>query len=242
MIRKIKHELLHVRNHEIQQIMSTASAPTPEKSTLSSIDDPGAGNPCPFLRALVSRGSLNKNYDKPNHIAKVIHDVAKCGYSPAPDLYKPAISFVATIANGMWPWQVAHNLWYGTHLSNLRGGMLDKKGGGSQIFSEKGMINKAQLERMASFGSEKVDAQTGYTEVGLNMKEINNFIDANANRAKDLPGALSPRLCKIFASQEYPVLLRVMGKPGKDGERYLSMAEVISLWEERKLPSRFNES
>jgi len=210
---------------------------TSEKPTV----DPGVNNPCPFLRALFTRGSIKKDYEKPQHLAEIIHTIASRGYSPTPDLSTYAISFVGSIANGIWPSQITQNILYGTHVSNLRGGLLDKKGGGSQILSENGIINQTQLDRMASFGSKKVDVNTGRNEMGLNLNEINSFIDANAQRSKEIPGAMSPRLGKIFAAQEYPVLLRVMGKPGKDGERYLSMDEVTRLWVDRELPSRFDE-
>jgi hypothetical protein len=36
---------------------------------------------------------------------------------------------------------------------------------------------------------------------------------------------------------EFPILLRVMGKQGRD-ERYLSIAEVKTLFAERRLPER----
>jgi hypothetical protein len=205
--------------------------------------DPGPNNPCPVLRALVSRGDFQKDYEKPSHVGEVIiSTVAKRGYPPTPQLSQGAIAFVATIANGLWPWQIARNLWYGTHLSGLRGGILDKKGGGSRILSVDGAVNKSQLDRMASFGSDKVDTESGTVEIGLNKDEIQRFIDANVARAKEIPTAKPQWACKLFASLEYPVLLRVMGKPGKDGERYLSMAEVATLWEQHIFPSRFDDS
>lgn len=202
--------------------------------------DPGPNNPCPVLRALVSRGDLRRDYEKPSQIAAAIRTVSRHGYPPQPDLSQGLLIGVAAIANGLWPWNIAYNLWHGTHLSGLRGAVLDKKGGGSQILSVDGTITTSQLDRMASFGSNKVDAISGDVELGLNADEIQRFIDANVARAKEVPGAEPQWACKLLASAEYPVLLKVMGKPGKDGIRYLSMDEVRTLWVQRKFSSRFD--
>jgi len=72
-------------------------------------------------------------------------------------------------------------------------------------------MDTTQLDRMASFGSDKVDVNTGQVELGLNRNEIQKFITANVQRAKDIPGAVSPTLCKMFAEQEYPVFITSHG-------------------------------
>jgi hypothetical protein len=224
-------------------IMALSTPTEVSSSSLSSLAsvDPGPNNPCPVLRALVSRGDLNRDYEKPSHIGAILGMVSKRGYPPKPEVSQGLVTIVATIANGLWPWNIASTLWYGTHLSGLRGAILDKKGGGSQILSSvDGTINKSQLDRMASFGSNKIDALSGTIELGLNQNEIQHFIDANVDRAKDIPMAKPQWACKLLASAEYPVLLKVMGKPGKDGTRYLSMDEVRTLWEQRKFPSRLD--
>jgi len=192
-------------------------------------------NPCPFLRSLVSVGELNNDFEKPSHIGQVIENVAKRGYG-SPIVSPKALTFTAAIANGLWPWQIATVLVHGTHLSALRGGPLDKKGAGSRILNDKGIVEKAELQRMSSFGSTKIDSSNGLEEIGLNQVEITKFMDANFARAVGHRRIVDRA---IIMPLEFPELCKVMGKVGQDGERYLSMDEVTTLFENRSLPSRF---
>jgi hypothetical protein len=193
-----------------------------------------ANNPCPFLRALVSQGELSDSYEKPIHVAEVIADVAERGYG-SPSLSKPPIAVIAAIANGLWPWQIGKAFLHGTHLSGLRNGPLDKRGAGSRILNFDGVVEKNELDRMASYGSTKIDTATGVAETGLNQAEITKFMDSNFARAV----GRRRKIDRSLMNGEFPVLCKVMGKQGKDNERYLSMAEVKTLFEKRSLPSRF---
>ena len=58
-------------------------------------------------------------------------------------------------------------------------------------------------------------------------------MDANFARAKGRRRAIDRGLM----NGEFPILLRVIGKQGRD-ERYLSVADVKTLFAERLLPER----
>ena len=188
-------------------------------------------NPCPFLRALVAEGLLNDSCEPLGHLASTIREVARTG-DGQPDLSYAAIVLIALIANGLTPQRLARTAIRGVQLSALRGGPLDKKGAGSGILDQTGAFDPGQLDRMASFGSRKLDADGG-VEIGLNLAEITRFMDANFARAEGRRRKIDRRLM----DGEFPILLRVMGKQGRD-ERFLSVAEVKTLFAERRLPER----
>jgi hypothetical protein len=188
-------------------------------------------NPCPFLRALVSEGLVSDSYAPLAELTGTIQKVARAG-DGKPELPSVPIVLIALIANGLNPLQLVRTALAGVHLSALRGGPLDKKGAGSGILDQTGSFDQSQLERMASFGSEKVDAD-GNAEIGLNPAEITKFMDANFARAEGRRRKIDRRLM----DGEFPILLRVIGKQGRD-ERYLSIAEVKTLFAERRLPDR----
>jgi hypothetical protein len=188
-------------------------------------------NPCPFLRALVSEGLLSDAYEPLKHLSDTIRTVARTG-DGAPAIDALPILLIALIANGLSPPKLLHTAVHGVQLSALRGGPLDKKGAGSGILDQSSRFDQSQLDRMATFGSDKVDAD-GTAETGLNLAEITKFMDANFARAKGRRRMIDRRLM----DGEYPILLRVIGKQGRD-ERYLSIAELKTLMAERRLPDR----
>jgi hypothetical protein len=188
-------------------------------------------NPCPFLRALVSDGRLNNAYEPLGHLTGTIQQVARTG-DGNPELHGAPIFLIALIANGLWPHQLINTAVQGVHLSGLRGGPLDKKGVGSRILDATGSFVQSELDRMATFGSPKVDAD-GSTEIGLNEAEITKFMDANFARG----AAYRRNIDRKLMDGEFPILLRVIGKQGRD-ERYLSVSDVKTLFAERQLPER----
>ncbi|MBV9984988.1 hypothetical protein [Bradyrhizobium sp.] len=188
-------------------------------------------NPCPFLRALVAEGLLSDQYEPLKHLSDTIRTVARTGDGTA-ELHATPIILIALVANGLSPLQLVRTRVHGVHLSALRGGPLDKKGAGSGILDQSSRFDQSQLDRMATFGSEKVDAN-GNTEIGLNLAEITKFMNANFARAKGRRRLIDRRLM----DGEFPILLRVMGKQGRDA-RYLSIAELKTLFAERRLPER----
>jgi hypothetical protein len=91
------------------------------------------------------------------------------------------------------PLQLARTAVRGLHLSALRGGPLDKKGAGSGILDQSSAFDQDQLDRMASFGSQKLDA-VGGADIGLNLAEITRFMDANFARAEGRRRKIDRRL------------------------------------------------
>src|SRR5439155_13368045 len=70
---------------------------------------------------------------------------------------------------------------------------------------------------------------------GLSGSEITAYMNANFERAAAHRRAIDRKLME----GEWPVLLRIMGK-GEGEARYLSVAEVRTLFTERRLPERIN--
>ena len=67
---------------------------------------------------------------------------------------------------------------------------------------------------MSSFGSTKIDSSNGLEEIGLNQVEITKFMDANFARAVGHRRVVDRAIMNL----EFPVLCKVMGKVGQDGE------------------------
>lgn len=190
-----------------------------------------AGNPCPFLRALVADGMLVDSVEPLSHIVSTIVEVAKKGEG-APNVKPGVIRVIAMIANGLSPWTVLRSNLKGVQIDALRSGPLNKKGVGSGILNATGEVDPKELARLKEFASLKTSS-SGTTELGLSLDEITTFMDANFQRAE----GKRRRIDRALMNGEWPVLLRVMGKKGTGG-RYLSLADVETLVVARRLPER----
>ena len=188
-------------------------------------------NPCPFLRALVAQGLLPGDTVGLGELARTIVAVAKAGEG-SPDLPPAAIRAIGLIANGLGPLQATRNAFGGVRLDALRGGPLDKKGAGSGILDDKAHVVRAELDRLDDFAGDKLGAD-GTIERGLDAEDLTRMMDSNFDRAAGRRRRIDRRLM----DGEWPILLQVMGKPGRAG-RYLSVAEVRQLFAERRLPER----
>jgi hypothetical protein len=188
-------------------------------------------NPCPFLRALVAQGLLDNRVATIGQATEVIERVAATGEGN-PSLPSLAVRLIAVLSNGLSPGTVLETGLQGVRLSKLRNGPFDKKGAGSRILDSKAQVNSAQLDRLKEFASLKVSG-TGTKELGLDAKELEIMMDANYERAGDRRRLIDRQLM----NGEWPVLLQVMGKQGRDG-RYLSLREIKALFANRRLPSR----
>ena len=93
-------------------------------------------------------------------------------------------------------------------------------------------MHEDQIDRLASFGKDRPNGAGG-VERGLNAKEIATYMAENLKRAGDAARWDYP----IMMKGEWPVLLDIMGK-GEGDERYLSVAEVKTLFVERRFPDR----
>jgi hypothetical protein len=194
-------------------------------------------NPCPFLRALVANGQLADDTESLAHVTSVIVDVARSGEGH-PELPSAPIYAIAMAANGIGPLSLLRSQREGLRLNELRSGPLNKKGVGSTIIDALGHINAKELARLQEFASSKIStdvASLGESELGLNLKEITAFMNANFKRAAGRRRAID----RALMNGEWPVLLKVMGKNAVGG-RYLSCAEVGTLFTERNLPQRMN--
>jgi hypothetical protein len=196
-----------------------------------------AGNPCPFLRALVAEGALADDTEPLDRVVSTIVQTAQRG-DGHPVLPAAAIYGIALMANGLGPLTLLRNRRQGLRLNALRGGPLDKRGVGSGILDDKGKIDPKQLARLEGFASPKAGPQ-GKPEPGLDLREIRAFMDANFERA----AGRRRRIDRALMNGEWPVLLKVLGKQGGDGTagpgtRYLAVADIRRLFVDRRLPAR----
>jgi hypothetical protein len=188
-------------------------------------------NPCPFLRALVAGGFVGGHIVP---LATLSHTVeaATGERGLAGRLAGVKTYLVALIANGLGPLRLLRSWWSGAVLDELRDGPLDKHGVGSRILDTTADVNETEIERLAGFGSDYRDPW-GKIERGLTAGEITAYMNANFERARDKRRWFDRKLM----DGEWPVLLSIMGK-GDGEQRYLSVAEVRTLFVDRLLPER----
>jgi hypothetical protein len=184
-------------------------------------------NPCPFLRGLVASGYVGGHIVPLSKIAETI-DLASGEHGASAAMVWLETYGVASIANG----NPLKSMISGAELDQLRGGPLDKLGAGSRILNVDAQVQEDEITRFAGFGHDCKDPSGG-TERGLTAKEIDTFMAANLKRAGDAARWYYPILMK----GEWPVLLKIMGK-GEGDDRYLSVAEVKTLFVERRFPDR----
>jgi hypothetical protein len=189
------------------------------------------GNPCPFLRALVAQGLLDDQVATIGDATATIERVAATGEGE-PQVPALAVRLIALLANGLFPTTVLDNAVRGMKLDRLRGGPLDKQGAGSRILDADANVDRAELDRLEQFATSKT-ARDGKKELGLSLEQLQKMMDANYARAEGHRRLVDRQLM----NGEWPVLLEVMGKPGKRG-RYLSVDEVRTLFLKRTLPAR----
>jgi hypothetical protein len=188
-------------------------------------------NPCPFLRAAVASGFLDGHVVPVSKLVSTV-EAASGEKGVKAKLVGVKTWLVAVVANGLSPPRLLRNWRSGAELDALRNGPLDKRGSGSRILDATAHVSEAELARLAEFGKDRPNPAGG-TERGLTAAEIKTYMDANFERAKGSRRQIDRKLM----DGEFPVLLRVMGK-GEGDERYLSVAEVRTLFVERRLPDR----
>jgi hypothetical protein len=188
-------------------------------------------NPCPFLRALVANGYVDGHTVPIPQLCKNI-EAASGEHGLKETVVGIKTYGVALGANGYNPLRLIKSASSGADLDELRNGPLDKHGAGSRILDVTAQVHEDEIERLATFGKDRKDPSGG-TERGLNSQEIDTFMAANMKRAGDQARFYYPLLMK----GEWPVLLDIMGK-GEGNDRYLSVAEVRTLFVERRFPDR----
>ena len=188
-------------------------------------------NPCPFLRGLVAGGYVGEHIVPLPKLTGTIE--AATGEKGLKErLAGMEIYLVALIANGLSPLRLFKSWWSGAVLDELRNGPLDKHGAGSRILSVDGEVDESEITRLAGFGSDYADGSGG-SERGLNSQQITTYMNANFERAKGHRRAID----RLLMNGEWPILLNILGK-GEGNDRYLSVAEVRTLFVERKFPAR----
>ncbi len=206
--------------------VGTDSSDAPARQTAVSPD-----NPCPFLRAVVAAGFVDGHVVPLARLSGIVEAA-----SGETGLKKKLVGLetwpVALVANGLSPLRLLRSWWSGAQLDALRDGPLDKHGSGSRILDTTAHVNEAELMRLAEFGKDRQDPSGG-SERGLTAEEITTYMDANFDRAKGKRRWIDRKLM----NGEWPILLRIMGK-GEGEKRYLSVAEVRTLFVERRLPDR----
>jgi len=192
--------------------------------------DVSPDNPCPFLRALVANGYVDGHIVP---LGTLTEDIGVASGKTGIGLIgaKVAAYVIAMFANG----HPLRSVTSGAVLDELRNGPLDKHGAGSRILGVDGQVNEDQIERLASFGRDYANPDGG-TERGLNAREIKTFMAENLKRDGDKAHWTYP----IMMQGEWPVLLDILGK-GEGENRYLSVADVRTLFSERKFPNRINQ-
>jgi len=193
--------------------------------------DVSPDNPCPFLRALVANGYVGGHIVPLPKLSGTI-ELASGEAGLEGTLVKVKTYMVALIANGLNPLRQLKSATEGAVLDELRNGPLDKHGGGSRILGVDAQVHLDEIDRLATFGKQCNDPSGG-TETGLTAKEIDTFMAANMQRAGDAARWYYPMLMK----GEWPVLLKILGK-GEGEARYLSIAEVRTLFVDRRFPDR----
>jgi hypothetical protein len=188
-------------------------------------------NPCPFLRALVAEGVVDGHIVPLGNLSRTI--AAASGEKGLKKIKARVETWlIAFGANGLR--HLWRSLWSGAELDTLRSGPLNKHGAGSRILDATAHVHEDEIARLAEFGKDRPDP-CGGVERGLTATEIKTYMNANYDRAK----GNQHWYYRIFMMGEWPILLRIMGK-GEGRERYLSVAEVRTLFVERRLPDRIN--
>jgi len=188
-------------------------------------------NPCPFLRALVTTGFIGGHIVPLSTLSRTI-EAATGEKGLQARVAGLKIYLVGLVANGLTPVRLLRSWCSGAELDALRDGPLDKHGTGSRILDATAKVIEAELERFGQFGKDRRDPSGG-SERGLTSQEIMTFMAANFERAK----ATRRPIDWVLMQGEWPVLLHVLGK-GEGAERYLSVAEVRTLFVDRRLPER----
>jgi hypothetical protein len=194
--------------------------------------DVSPNNPCPFLRALVANGYVDGHVMP---LSKLMDDIGRAGGHEGLHLLgdKGTAYVIAAIANGFT--HVLKSISSGAILDELRDGPLDKHGAGSRILDADAHVHLEQIDRLASFGQDFPNPDGG-TERGLNNAQIKAYVADNLKRA----GKEGRVWYKMRMAGEWPVLFDMLGK-GEGEQRYLSVAEVRTLFVDRQLPKRITD-
>ncbi|MBR0874090.1 hypothetical protein JQ633_27280 [Bradyrhizobium tropiciagri] len=209
--------------------IAASEAPAPQVSP---------NNPCPFLRALVAGNYVGGHIVPLPELTETIgRATGKTGMEGF--IARAKIFMVAQGANGFGPISQLRSLFNGAILDELRNGPLDKHGAGSRILDQHATVHEDEIARLASYGRD-YKSPDGGVERGLSASEIKTFMAENFQRAAgehSTSWTILHYYYRLLMLGEWPVLLDIMGK-GEGKDRYLSVAEVRTLFVERRFPDR----
>jgi hypothetical protein len=186
------------------------------------------------LRAVVAAGYIDGHRQPLAGIDRVVVEAIN-PKSPGRSVVRAATFLVATVGNGLKLSRIVNNILYGFAPDELREGPIDKRGAGSRILNHHGKVNEEELARLDQYAVDQVSA-SGESERGLGASQIDAMMKANYQRAK----GSRRRVDRLLMQGEWPILLRVMGVPGANGE-FLSLREIRTLFVSRSLPTRVLE-
>jgi hypothetical protein len=184
--------------------------------------------PCPVQRALEKAGHIGENVPLRPFAELVVAAFGADGVAAAQ--LKAAICAIGAMANGVR--SIPRNVAAGFRPHELRGGPLDKRGGGTRVLSQAGEFDAAEMERFESFGRPYPTSDGSGTEIGWGLAELKRYLDANQSRGG---GGFIER--HVLMEGELPKLLQLMGL-GEGEERHLLATEVRALYRDQKLPER----
>jgi hypothetical protein len=208
----------------MKQVSSTPMTPVDANTAKRDI-------PCPVQRALARAGHIGENVP----LGKFGELVAKAFGSEgaAAETQKMILRGIGAVANGVL--SIPRNIANGFRPHELRGGPLDKRGGGTRILSQQGKFDPAEWERFETFGKQYPKEDGDGTELGWGSVELKTYLDANQARGK---GSWWQR--HVLAQEELPALLRMMGR-GEEPNRHLVAKEVKALYQDELLPARIEQ-
>ncbi|MFO0660271.1 MAG: hypothetical protein U0165_10640 [Polyangiaceae bacterium] len=174
---------------------------------------------------------LDPGHNPPGRIADAVVR-ASTGDPDEPPLPWVGVYLIAVLAQELGPFAALRAHREGVNVGSLRDTPFDKHGVGSRIIANTGAIERAELERLEQFASEK-RSENGTAELGLSLAELTRMMDSNFDRAE----GHRRRIDRALMDGEWPVLLKVLGKPSHQG-RYLSLDELRALFVDQRLPER----
>ena len=185
--------------------------------------------PCPFLRALDRDGLLGEHVPIGPFVDLALTAFAATGATAL--RLRVGLPAVAAVSNGLG--SAPRDIHEGFRPWELRGGPLDKHGGGSRILSQTGEFDEVEFQRFESFGALYGDPP----ELGWRLPDIERYMDANQarNRAEGRDSGFVER--HVLMEAELPTLLLLLAK-GEDDGRYMAADEVRALYRDSVFPER----
>lgn len=182
---------------------------------------------CPVQRALARAGRIGDRVPVGRFASLVLPAMQATGIVAL--ALRVALWWVGATAHGLAGAPAV--LRAGFRPRALRGGPLDKFGGGSRLLTQQGAFDPAEFARFESF-ARAYPSVGGGEELGWGPAELAAYLDANNARGG---GGWIRR--HVIMQGEWPPLLRILGQ-GTGADLHMSATEVRELFEQERLPAR----